>query len=535
MTHQGVWRGHKLWWAGALLACLLLWLAGGGPLLALLLKGSEQQSGIWLAPYLRHLIFFTLLQAGISTLLSVGFAIPAARAINRRHFPGKRLFIRLLSLSQVLPVIIALFGIIAVHGQQGWLPTLLRLMGYNPDAYIYGLSGILLAHLFFNLPLATRYLLTTQQQIPAEQWRLATQLGLPSMAIWRYIEWPAMKKQILPVATLIFMLCFSSFTTVMALGGGPNATTLEVAIYQAVRFDFELDTAASLAICHLLLSGAVLLLHHQQHSHTQAGGKIAPTCQPPGPRGKLSLLMDTGAVSLLCLIYLPPLFAILQGGLQPSLPDALRQPQLWLSLFCSLKIALSAATLATFLSLLLLFSSRHLRLRLKAPHWATLIESHGSLILLVPTSVLSTGLFILLIPYADIFAWGFYLVIVLNSIAALPYTLRLLSPALHSTAQEYDKLADSLGLRGFARWRLLEWPKARPAIAQAAALAAIFSLGDLGAVAMFGSQDMQTLPWLLFQQLGSYQISQAAVTALILLLLCLGLFTLIEKGLGGKP
>ena len=249
----------------------------------------------------------------------------------------------------------------------------------------------------------------------------------------------------------------------------------------------------------------------------------------------MSLLCDAAAIILLCLIYLPPLFAILQGGLQPSLPDTLRQPQLWLSLLCSLKIALSAATLATVLSLLLLFSSRHLRLRLKSPHWATLLESNGSLILLVPTSVLSTGLFILLLPYADIFAWGFYLVILLNSIAALPYTLRLLSPAMHSTAQEYDKLADSLGLRGFARWRLLEWPRARPAIAQSAALAAIFSLGDLGAVAMFGSQEMQTLPWLLFQQLGSYQISQAAVTALILLLLCIGLFTLIERGLGGKP
>ena len=67
-----------------------------------------------------------------------------------------------------------------------------------------------------------------------------------------------------------------------------------------------------------------------------------------------------------------------------------------------------------------------------------------------------------------------------------------------------------------------------------AAFAAIFSLGDLGAVAMFGSQELQTLPWLLFQQLGSYQLPQAAATALLLLLLCLGLFYLVERGLGDK-
>ena len=41
------------------------------------------------------------------------------------------------------------------------------------------------------------------------------------------------------VAGLIFMLCMTSFTIVLTLGGGPAATTLEVAIYQSLRFDFD--------------------------------------------------------------------------------------------------------------------------------------------------------------------------------------------------------------------------------------------------------------------------------------------------------
>ncbi len=62
----------------------------------------------------------------------------------------------------------------------------------------------------------------------------------------------------------------------------------------------------------------------------------------------------------------------------------------------------------------------------------------------------------------------------------------------------------------------------------------ILSLGDLGAIAMFGSQELTTLPWLLYLQLGSYRLTEAAATALLLLTLCFSLFWLVERGLGGK-
>jgi thiamine transport system permease protein len=39
---------------------------------------------------------------------------------------------------------------------------------------------------------------------------------------------------------------------------------------------------------------------------------------------------------------------------------------------------------------------------------------------------------------------------------------------------------------------------------------------------------------LIYQQLGAYLIADATVTALLLLLLCLGLFWLLERGIGGK-
>ena len=58
---------------------------------------------------------------------------------------------------------------------------------------IYGLSGILIAHVFFNLPLATRLFLQALETIPSDQWRLSAQLGMGAGPSFRFIEWPVLK------------------------------------------------------------------------------------------------------------------------------------------------------------------------------------------------------------------------------------------------------------------------------------------------------------------------------------------------------
>jgi len=422
---------------------------------------------------------------------------------------------------------------VAVHGYGGWIQQASRSLGLTLPGYLFGLPGILLAHVFFNMPLAARWSLHALDQIPEENWRLASQLGLRNHQLLRLLEWPALRPQLPALASLIFMLCFTSFTTIMALGGGPRSTTLEVAIYQALRFDFDLGTAGRLALWQLLLSGGVLLLHPRREAGpglpTGAAGGMRPDRRQTSAR-----IEDACSLALALGLFVPPLLAILASGLNPSLLTSLQAPLLWHTTFTSLGISLAAASLALGLTLALLLTSRHLRLRRERALAAGLLESLGSLILLLPTLVLGTGLFILLRPVADVFALGFYLVVLLNALAALPYTLRTLSQPMQLVARQYDRLADSLGLQGWARWRWLEWPLLRRPLGRAFGLAMIFSLGDLGAVALFGSEDLKTLPWLLFQQLGSYRLREAAATALLLLLLCLALLWLTEKGIGGK-
>ncbi|HER26933.1 MAG TPA: ABC transporter permease subunit, partial [Rhodospirillales bacterium] len=117
--------------------------------------------------------------------------------------------------------------------------------------------------------------------------------------------------------------------------------------------------------------------------------------------------------------------------------------------------------------------------------------------------------------------------ILANVLMALPFALVVFTPALQKSARRYDKLAFSLGLRGLTRWRLIDWPNLRSETGFVAALSFCLSLGDLGVIALFGNRDFATLPWLMYQNLGSYRTQDASVIALILLSLVVLVFLLL--------
>ena len=76
----------------------------------------------------------------------------------------------------LLPAIVAVFGLVAIWGRAGIVSRGLEALG-APGLDIYGFRGVVLAHVFFNLPLVARLLLQGWLAIPAEQFRLAAQLG----------------------------------------------------------------------------------------------------------------------------------------------------------------------------------------------------------------------------------------------------------------------------------------------------------------------------------------------------------------------
>lgn len=522
------------WWLPAGVALALVTAVVGGALLALAVAAPGLDvAGNLTDAYLWRVVRFTLLQATLSTLLSVALAIPVARALARRQFPGRGLLLRVFALSLVIPTIVAIFGIVAVHGRTGWLNDAFVFFGLGRVHYLYGLAGILIGHVFFNMPFVARILLQAIEGVPPETWRVASQFGLGARDIFRLIEWPALRSVLPGAAGLVFMLCFTSFAVVLTLGGGPRATTLEVAVYHALRFDFDLGRAVTLALVQLLLCGGIVfaVLRLAVPSTTElTEGRVY---ERPDTGGRLGLAIDAAMVGFAVFLVALPLLAVAVAGVNAQTAEVLQRATLWRAVGQSLIIALTSAILALLLGGGILMSSRTLRQRLSRPSAAARLELSASLILVVPPFVLATGLFVLLRPVANVFALGMPLVILVNALMALPFVVRFLGGPVMAETQRHDRLCQSLGIAGWTRLRLIAWPELRRPVALALAVAATLSLGDLGVIALFGSQNFATLPLLLYQAMGGFRMGEAAVIAALLSLLCLVLFLVIEGGLGG--
>ena len=500
-----------------------------GALLGLLQEGlrSTGQTLAVFDGYLFRIARFTLWQAVLSTVLSIVPALLVARAFVRHpSFPGRKLILQLFAVPLALPAIVAVIGILALYGRAGYLaPAISALFDWRWPG-TYGLSGILLAHVFFNMPMATRLFLAALETIPSHQWRLSTQLGMGGMASFRFVEWPVLRSAIPGVAGLVFLLCVTSFTIVLTLGGGPGATTLEVAIYQALRFDFDPQRAIALTLVQLVLTSAILWLL------TRFGAVLTgDTHLPIGSRrplfpGRIERILNYTIIALALLFVGSPLVTIVLAGLKADLARLAMDPAVQRATLVSLALAFVAAGLSVLLAFGLVAARRSLELKRRgssAGFFEHLTDGGVLMVLVIPPIVLGAGWFVLLRTSVDVFSVAPIMVAWVNAVMALPFAVRIIRPAYDAASHRHEKLCSSLGIAGFARLRLIDWPPMRRPALLAFAFAMALSLGDLGVIALFGSDQVQTLPYLLLQRMGSYRTADAAGIALFVGILCLSL------------
>lgn len=494
-------------------------------LIALWLFAFEHSDeGFYWDNYLFRVVSFTFIQATLSTFISIILAVVLAKALYQTQFIGKNLLIRILSLTVVLPSLVVITGLLTVYGHTGWLAWLCDYFSINYSLSIYGLNGILVAHVFLNFPFAARYCYQSLLLIPNEQKQLSQQLGFSYLQTFRYLEFPIIIKQLLPLGGLIFMMCFSSFATVLALSGGPKYTTIEVAIYQAVR-DFELQQAVILSCIQLLFCcGFMLILKRLEPKQApQLIHNIKPYLVKITHRQKLLSYIVIVASSL---FILTPLLAVIWDGLYYFSTSFLTSSLLQ-ALLTSVLIALCSALLAMLQAMLLLSTNSQLQLRGKM----RLSESSmllGSLILAVPSMVLSAGFFILFYSYTDSPLFIFVLMVICNSFLTLPFILKQLATPLADLTKRYYFLSQSLNIKGLHYFYLVEFKALKKLLAYNFALSCIMSMGDFGIVALFGGQDFMTLPYYLYELLSHYRYQESAFVALILLVISFLLMTLFE-------
>jgi thiamine transport system permease protein len=473
--------------------------------------------------YIARVLAFTILQAALGALASIVFAIPLARALHRRKcFVGRSILLHIASSCFAIPPLVAVLGLVSLFGKEGFFMPILNMLGVSRFP-LYGMTGIVLAHVFFNLPYALRIFLQLLDDIPNRNWKLASQLNMRSLAIFQLIEWPTLRPSMFYNAMLIFLVCFTSFTVVLTLGGNPNYSTLEVVIYQALKYDFDTSKAATLSLLQLCfcLASILIVIHLRRGAHGTYLVKVRAHTARPDLHAWGGKVMDAAVIGVAFIVLILPLFAIIAAGCNHYFIRVIQDPETLHAAVTSVAIAAAAGGIALGAGLVIVLGSVAIKYHFNRPFLANLLLMTSHINLAISPLMLATGFFLVarLVVNVDQLSWA--IVMLLTGMIALPFVVGVLNPPLMTITQQEWWLCRNLAIQCSDLLILIVWPRLKKRIAFAWVMAMLLSWGDLGIISLFGNQHMNTLPLLLYQKMGSYRTGEAAVLALLLLLLSL--------------
>lgn len=503
------------------LGILCLWTLAGTGLTTTLFTSLFQDS------YLAYVIYITVKQALLSVFFATIIGMAGAIAFHRRaSFPLRSWLLLGCFSAMIMPTTVAAVGLLKLWGQSGLIAQTPFIV-FLPDRL--GLWSVILAHVFFNAPLVMRVCLSALEAVPLSQKRQAALLCLSPREYFSVLDWPVIRSVLPSIMGLVFLLCFTSFSLVLMLGGGPAVTTLEVSIYTSLRFDFNLPQAAFLSFLQLIICALLLRIFGR--------GQSAATAlqRPAGNEGKradgrplVMKLIDVFIISAIIMLNIIPIALLLvQSDFIAGLP-LLASSRFWNAFLNSVTLASGSAAFALCFAFILGFLAHECRLRGRL-FLLQLIEISHSLFLIIPALVLGTALFILLRNSINLSAHALWLLMLGNGLLALPFCYRIIAPALGRHLTETDALSAMLNLSGGKRLVTIILPSLRAEIGFALGLSAALSFGDLGIITLFGSQSFETLPYLLFQFLNRYGANEADLLAVILLATSIGLYSFFIK------
>ncbi len=200
------------------------------------------------ASILPNLISSTIV-AGASTILTLLFAIPAAYALARLEFPGKRASGFYVLATQMLPPV----GLI--------IPYYLMLQKVGGlDTY----AGLIVIYLTFSLPFAIWLMVSYFEDIPREMEEAALLDRAGRMRAFWYVILPQVRGGIAVTTIFVFLNAWNEFLFAVVLGGN-RVRPVTVAMFNFISVEqtlwAKLAAGAMLAMAPVIVLGLLAQRH----------------------------------------------------------------------------------------------------------------------------------------------------------------------------------------------------------------------------------------------------------------------------------
>ena len=183
--------------------------------------------------------------AGLTLLINVLVALPAAYGIVRYPFPGKRLLFTALSLPLYVPGAVIGLSLVLVYNFTYHLTT--------------SVCGLVLAMAVGTFPLMLTPILVAMRDLPVVFEEAAACLGATRWQTYWRIVFPLIGPGVSAGLMLTFIIVFNEYLVTLFVHP-PDVTTAPLRVFNLVRTAGLAPTTAALAVTMQLISFAAILL-----------------------------------------------------------------------------------------------------------------------------------------------------------------------------------------------------------------------------------------------------------------------------------
>jgi thiamine transport system permease protein len=494
------------------------------PLIRLLVRAVHPSdvSRVLTAPGLRQVVWFTLWQATLSTVLTVALGCAPAYVLARHRFRGRRMLLALVTVPFMLPTVVVGAAFLAVL----------------PDRWHDTAGAVLAAHIFFNIAVVVRVVGNMWATIPTDLTAAARTLGATPRQVLHAVVWPLLRPAVFAAASVVFLFTFTSYGVVRVLGG-VRRSTVEVEVARRATMLGDVRGAAVLSVLQLVFLAVIVWwsARWQRRSVvTMSPGRSMHTRTPRSQRLSLNTIRVVTVLAMGA-----PLAALIMNSFRVGhewsvsawtglghtevRPGVSLGTQPFEAIATSLKYCMIAAALSVLLglaaSLAIGMSRRGGRLL------------DAGITMPLGTSAVTIGLGMLITFDRAPFDWRgqWWLVAVGHALIATPFVVRTLLPVLRSFPTAQRDAALMLAATPFRAWWHVEVRRlARPTLA-CAGFAAAISLGEFGASTFLTRSGHDTLPLAiahLLARTGAVPQAQGFALATVLLVVCAVIVTMVE-------
>jgi thiamine transport system permease protein len=464
-------------------------------------------------PGIRSVAWFTLWQATVSTVLTVAVGLPGAYVMARYRFPGRRAILACITVPFVLPTVVVGAAFLALL----------------PDQLHDSVWAIVVAHVFFNYAVVVRTVSTIWAHVDPRLEEAARLLGATRWRAFREVTWPLLRPAITAAASIVFLFTFTSFGTVLILGG-PRHVTLEVEIYRQTT-QLHLGIAAALAVLQLVAMTVLLSWWTRSQERRATALRLEPasvTRQRPRTAG--ARLMLAANLAFMAILVAVPLLKLVErsfstpNGYGLAFYRALGSEGRGTSravppldtIATSLRYAIAATVLAVGLGVLAAGAIAYGRGR-----WRRRLLDTGLMLPLGTSAVtIGFGLFITM-DRSPLDLRGSWIIIpVAHALVAMPFVVRAVLPSLRAIDPHLREAAAVLGARPARIWTEVDAPMVGRAALVGAGFAFAVSIGEFGATSFLVRSGSPTLPIAIEQLLGrpgAVNAGQAYALAVLLM------------------